>query len=432
MIYREIEELSHLFDTIWDVLSPLTEEERDNVHLDGPVGSKIEKIRKDFGRYTQNKNHQNDSPPQFPSLYETTFGYNQIYPSQITLYKMDAATRVYAYLHELFPKQYAISMPANFEHEDIYKKSNPRIIYFDWSITDKETAKKAFIESAIRVFARQMTWANSEISIKKSLAKGNVLINLFKMGVLTKNPEVDCSDENLNESVRSQNCIKIKPKDIISHFRSIIDFMNIDDRDRELLLLLGKEEKYGQLYYEKLIKKKDEHELYSIYDLIFKRIFSDNSVTSSESLWFFDHLVQYVQSAQNIDGSSFIFPVPDYINEIFIKKYSQFLINYYQYNKEFLLEIKDQIKDAESISYTYRLDQVHTLNEGTNKLSQNSDISLEPLVSDLMYGKFESLVRKLDDKTSGIFSNILESYLDEITNIVEDDEDGEEDKEEEE
>ena len=419
MIYREAEELSNLFDKVWKTLSPLTDSERQALHPESPEIIELEKIRKEFSRYTQNGNHLKGSQPQFPDSYENRFGYNQISVSQITSYKMDTATRVYAYLNELFPGQYVVTMPPDFKNESIYDEAQPEIIYFDWSIKDKETARKAFIKSGVRVFARQMGWANKATPVKTVMNKGDILVSLFKLGTLTKDPKVDCNDEDLNENVRSENCIKITPKEIISHFKFTIDYMNIDDRDRDILLLLGQENKYEQSDYESLIKKKDEHDLYSIYDLTFKRVFSDALVRLTESIWFSSHLVNYVNSVYKMNGSNFIFPVPEQINDIFIKKYSQLLKDYYQSTQDFLLEIKNQIRHAEPTTYSYHVDHIYPLNVETNKLSQNQRVSLEPLVSDLIYGKFEGLSQNLNNDTSGYFSDILETYRKEITNIVE-------------
>ena len=419
MIYREAEELSHLFDKVWEVLSPLTDSQRQALHSESPKIIEIEKIRKEFGRYTQNNNHPEGSRPQFPASYQDRFGYNQILTSQIVSYKMDTATRVYAYLNELFPDQYVITMPPDFKNKRMYHESTPDIIYFDWSIKDKETAKKIFIKSGVQAFANQMNWPGKATSISATLNKGDILVRLFKLGILTKDPEIDCNDKDLNESVRSKNCIKVTPKDLISHFQSTIDYMNIDERDKKILLLLSKESKYEQKLYESLIKKKDEHDLYSIYDLTFKRVFSDLPVSSTEEAWFSSHLVSYVESVHDMKSSNFIFPVPEHINEIFIKKYSQLLKDYYQSTRDFLLEIKKQTKHAEPMNYSYRIDQIHPLNVETNRWSQHQRINLEPLVSDLIFNKFEGLSQKLNNNTSGYFLDILDTYRNEIADIVE-------------
>ena len=428
MIYREVETLSKLFDDIWDTLSTLTEDQRRKIHKGSADGDaeiveakeKIESIRKKFGHYTQINNLIGSSQTEFPDDYDDyqeRFGYNKISGTQVTLYTMDAMTRVYGYLHELFPGQYVIAMPPNLKNDVIYQESNPKIVYFDWS-KNKDEAKALFIEDGIRAFASQIRWAEKPVSSGVAISKGNILVELFKLGVLTKNSQVNCHDEELEESVKLENCVKVTPEEIISHYKSVIDYINIDERDKAILLLLDQNYKYEEGFYETLIKKEGRHELYSIYDLVLKRIFSDSYVKSPESIWFSSTLIDYVKSVQRIDSSSFIFPVPDYINEIFYEKYSNLLKSYVRYTQEFLSALKDQVSYAKPISYSYRLNEVHSLNNEINESSRNPEVNLEPLVSDLAFNKIETLLMDLNDATSGYFLDIFAPYQEEISKIV--------------
>ena len=429
LIYKEAEELGLLFDKIWSVLSKLTNAQRQSLSPESEEAIEIENIRREFNRYTQNHNHPDGLQPKFPDSYTHRFGYNQILisQSQVVSYKMDTAARIYAYLNELFPDEYVVTMPTNFKNESIYDESNPNIISFDLS-ANKNNARRAFITSGIQALANQMKWAEKAAPVTTTINKGDILISLFKMGLLEKDPSVNCHNKDLDSHIRSKNCMQITPKRIISHFNFIINYMNIDDRDRDILLLLGQEYKYGQKLYENLIKKENEHAIHSIYDLTFKRLFSDSGVTSSEDIWFSGPLVNYVTSVHKMSGSNFIFPVPDRINEIFMKKYSQLLKDYYQYNKDFLQEIKNQTNHAKLTTYSYRIDPIsgtrrtHQLNTVTNKSSYNDRVSLEPLISDLIYSKFEGLSQKINNNTSGFFLDTINIYQDEISDIVVDSE----------
>ncbi len=410
MIFREAEELGVLFDKVWDVLSPLSEEQIQSLAEDSPEMQKLEEIRQEFGQYTQ--------ADVFPAEYRSRFGYNKLTPSRLTAFRMDAATRVYAYLEELFPGQYSVSMPADFKTAGIYKESSPDLVYFDWTIEDKAEAKETFIKSGIKALANQMSWAGRATPLNDALEKGEILVNLYKLGELSVDPEVDCADAELSEEVRSEKCVSVNAQQLIDHYKKIIDFINIDERDMAVLELLGKENKYDAGTYEEVIKKKDEHQLYSYYDLIFKRIYSDTRVSAAEETWFNATLIRYVDSVHKINGSTFIFETPEYINQAYVRRYSQWLSKYYKKSQEFLEVVKAQKDETESFRFRYRTDRVNTVGMSSNEWSQNKRVALEPLVSDLIYSKFEGLSQQLNNDTSGYFSSVLWNYQSEINDLV--------------
>ncbi len=410
MIFREAEELSDLFDKVWDVLSPLTEEQIQALTDDSLEMQKLEEIRKEFNGNTQDA--------AYPAEYQSRFGYNKLTPSRLTSFRMDTATRVRAYLDELFPGQYSITMPADFKTSGIYKETSPDLIYFDWTTKDKEEAKEAFVKSGIKALANQMSWANKTTPIGDIEEKGRILVNLYKIGELSTDPEVDCKDPELAEEVRVEKCMKISAKDVIDHYKRTIQFINIDDRDMAVLELLGKENKYDVSTYEEVIKKQDEHVLYSYYDLMFKRIYADTRVDAAEETWFAPTLIKYVDSVHKIKGSTFIFDAPDFINEAYVRRYSAWVSEYFKKSQEFLEEVKAQKDDVEAFRFRYRTDRVHTVGANQNDWSQNKNVAMEPLISDLIYSKFEGITQQLNNDTSGYFYTVLRTYQSEINELV--------------
>lgn len=416
LIFREAEELGKLFEKTWSLLKPLSVEERDNIVEGSDLFNKLDEIRKGFGSFDGQEATQN---PHFPEVYRKRYGYNKLTASRLTLFAMDTNARVLLYLDELFPGEYAITMPPDFKDTNMYQESNPELVYFDWSLDDKEAAKRAFIQSGIKAFANKMLWVSNETSISSLADKGDILVNLFKLGMLSRDVDVDCLNPELSKETKDKACFKISAKEIIDHYKKTIHFLNLDDRDLDVLALLGKENKYSESIYESYIKKKDEHVLYSFYDLIFKRVFSDQDVDSSEAAWFSSTLIQYVDSMHKINGSTFIFPYSSNVNEIFIKKYSEWLNEYYARNKEFLVEVKEQLsKGVEPFKFMYRTDRQHTIGVKSYFADTNSEINLEPLVSDLIFGKLEGLSQKLDNDTSGYFSELLNKYSKEFKDLA--------------
>ncbi len=419
LVFREVEYLGALFDEVWEVLSPLTKEQRANLSSSDEVYQQLEEIKKKYSTYTQDDFYTQDRlKPGFPAEYQERFGYNTISPSRLTSFKMDTAARVYAYFQELFPGEYSISMPADFKTTGIYAEASPALVYFDWE-KSKEASKEEFIKSGIKALADQMTWAGGPPSVATIVNKGEILVNLFKLGTLTKDVDVDCASESLSEEMRAENCVRVSAKEIIEHFKKAIHFLNLDDRDLELLDLLGKENKYAQSQYEDFIKRQDEHRLYSFYDMIFRRIYSDSRVKDSEVIWFKDTLVSYVNSVHKIQGSTFIFPYSDRLNEIFVEKYSGWLEQYYKQTEEFLNEVKVQLAEGvEPFQFKYRTDRSHRIGLESNDWSTNKNVSLEPLVSDLIYGKFEGFSQQMNNDTSGYFSPIVWKYTREIQQLA--------------
>ncbi len=410
MIFREAEELSILFDKVWDVLSPLSQEEMTALAPDSPQIQQLELIRQEFGLSTQSDN--------YPVEYQNRHGYNKLTPSRLTSFKMDTATRVVKYLNELFPGQYSVTLPADFKTSAIYAEVSPDLVYFDWSAEDKDVAREAFVRSGIKALANQMGWANTATAMRDAFEKGAILTNLFKLGEISRNPEIDCKDPQITNEIKEKECVKISAQELIDHYKKTIDFLNIDDRDMDVLNLLGRESKYDISLYEEVIKKKDEHVLYSYYDLIFKRVYADSPVKAADETWFKPTMVQYVDSVHKINGSTFIFEAPEYINEAYVRRYSAWLSGYYQKNIEFLKEVKGQKDEVEDFRFRYRTDRVHTLGRNKNDLSDNKRVSLEPLISDLIFNKFEGLSQSLNNETSGYFSSVLRQYNSEIFELV--------------
>ncbi|NQZ18883.1 MAG: hypothetical protein HRT44_06460 [Bdellovibrionales bacterium] len=233
------------------------------------------------------------------------------------------------------------------------------------------------------------------------------------MNKISLNPEVDCKTVEVGSEEYNANCTKVTAKELIDYYKKLIDFLNIDERDEIVLELLGKDSKYQEGVYHDYIKKKDEHELYSYYDLIFKRVMSDDQVRAADTTWFMTTLLRYVDSVHKRRGSTFIFPYPEEIEGIFKKYYVEWIEDYFQNNIEFLQEVKSQLEaGVEPFRYRYRLDhRVHML-------GSSSDGPLDPLISNLIYGKFTGFTQQMDNETSRYFFSTFMEQRQEINSVV--------------
>ena len=448
MIYREAEYLGKIFDGVFDAIKGLSEEEISNL-ASSPVASvseKLAELRNEMSPINMMAALEDTEYTQmnkYPAEYKDEGGYNQISATQVQSYSMDTYTRTKYYMGELFPGEYEISMPANMVEESFYTKGTPSLIRFNWEGKDSwgeleirgegqeyvftgeglaayKDAREAFIESGIRTIARQMTWANTAIAPTGIFSKGDMFVRLFKLNQIALNPEVDCDDETLPADTREASCRKISARQVIDAFVELLHFMNIDERDREILGMLGEDHKYDENIYERIIKRDNEHELYSMYDLIYKRIFSDNGPTTGEAAWFTDDLKQYALTTSQIRGSTFVIPYADEINEIYTRNYNARIDNYYELNKEFLQEIIDEVRNAEiePFVFAYNTARRFTLGNEANAGSDIRSVALEPLLSDLMFGKMDGLADTMSDDTVGYFSGVIEGYRSEYRQMV--------------
>lgn len=410
LLFREAQFLSDFFEEIWTVLSPLTDEER--ASLPESVQLQLEEIRKKHLSYTQNS--------AYPSEYSSRYGYTTVSGTRVTSFRMDMAARLVSYLNEVFPNQYTITMPPDFKTVDIYRESEPEMIYFNWNESDKEVARLAFVRGGLRAFANKFTWAKSFPVTAEIVNKGEILVNIYKLNELSLNSDINCSAESgIESSVREANCIEITAEDVIAHFKDYIQFININERDGVILSYLGLEYKYDESSYESVIKRKNEHKLYSYYDLIFRRVFSDGKVNEPESNWYSGILQGYVRSVHKRRGSTFLFGYDSKIEEVFKRNYNQWLEDNFKTTKEFVEAVRADIqKGVMPIDYSYRLGRHFQLGAETNDLSDNKNIQLEPLVSDLIYGKFEGLMDQFNNDTSSYFSSVLRKYKAEIRELV--------------
>jgi hypothetical protein len=411
LIFREAEYLGGLFDDLWELFSLLTEEQRANFRTDQDLQSQLENIRRAHSQYTQRS--------VYPAEYSSRHGYTRIDPNRVTSFKMDMAARVYAYLEELFPGQYSITMPPDFRNVALYRENSPSVVLLDWTHADKNRAKSEFVKAGIRALASQMEWARTSPFIGHVRQRGDIMVTLFRLGALNKIPGVDCHSQDLSADEFERSCMKVSASDLIDHFARIINFINIDERDEIILDLIGSEQKYHPSIYESFIKRDNGHELYSYYDVIFRRVFAEGHVTETDSAWFSEPLVKYVNSVHKIVGSTFIFTYPEDINQIFMGNYNSWLTNYYDVNREFLDEVKLRLdQGVEPFTFKYNINRSHRIGTERNDRSQNTNVSLEPLISDLFYSKFDGLSQKINNDTSGYFSDILQTYRQEFSQLV--------------
>lgn len=402
IVFEEIKFLERLFDKMDSVLLGLTDEERAN--LSDTKKAEVEAVRKEFMEATQDE--------MFPQEYKDMYGYTSITPNRITTYKMDIYARLMGYLNKMFPGQYSITPPSNFKTDAIYKQSGAAFVYFDWTEKDREAAKKKFVSSGIKAFSNYVGWVSKAPEIDNVYSKAASLVSLYKLNAVSLDPEVDCSAIEESSDTFKNKCKKVSAAELIDYYKRILEVINIDQRDEIVLSLLGKESKYGDNIYHELIKKKDEHKLYSYYDLIFRRVISDTSVTAAEQTWFMGTLLKYVDSVHKRRGSTFIFPYPEEIEAIYIKNYKVWLDNYFSGNLEFIKEVKRQVDaGVEPFKFKYRMDRSHTV-------GNNATGRLNPLISNLVYGKFVGFTQQMDNDTSRYFSDIIKEHKDKIDEAV--------------
>lgn len=428
MMFREIKFLETMFKDLDDSLLELTEKERTLLGMSEDQLNEV--INSSEASTTSKEEHSNAlvkkqeiesirkkymSPfmhSMFPQEYKDRVGYMAISGNRITTFRMDTYARVLYYMNELFRGQYSVTAPANFLTEAVYKESDARFIYFDWSEKNRELAKKKFISSGIKAFAENLNWASNAPSIDDLITKSEILVKLYKLNKISLNPEINCSDSTLDEEIVKNNCRQVTAADIIAHFKKLIDFANIDERDEIILDLLGKETKYDEAQYNQLIKKADQHELYSYYDLIFRRVISDQPVNQPEDTWFKGTLAAYANSVQKREGSTFIFKYPDSVEQIFIKNYKAWIDDYFQANLSFLREVKKQMNEGvEPFVFKYRMDRSHVV-------GQEGSGTLDPLISNLMYGKFVGFNQQMDNDSNRYFIETFNKYKEEVRKIV--------------
>ncbi len=434
LIFREAQYWGELFDKVYDVvtiymssqreqvLGPLRiEQEADpsineldvlqNISSSEAVRAQLNVVRDQFMVAS--------TDPMFPQAYRERKGYTRFEVGRVTTFKLDTLARLKSYLNEIFPGQYEIFPVSNMETEEIYKENGEVSVNFNWSgvstwsPAQKANARAQFVASGVRTFASQVPWAKTAVETKTIEEKGNILVSLYKLNKISINNEVNCEALDPSDEQFANDCRKVSAKEVIDHYEKFIHLMNIDERDEIVLNYLGNVTKYGENNYEKLIKKQKEHRLYSYYDLVYRRIFSDEEVTVAENTWFVPVLVEYVTSNQNLKGSTFIFPFPPELEDIFVNNYRPWLNNYFELNKEFLQEVKT--REVTPFKFKYRTDRQFTV--GDPAISTVAHPS-EHLISSLIYEKFSGFVTDMNKNTNYYFSGTITPQLNLLKDVL--------------
>lgn len=447
LAFREARFLSDLFEAIWNIREDLEKASAQNLNWNDqflgctsapqtdenadespavassegncsspdthPTVQKIQRIRGSglFG-FTQN--------PELPKEYRDERSFIKITPNQIQFRKMDAYARTAYRLENTFPGEFDISYPLNFQDNSIYTDNSVVALKFDFSSVNKAEAKNNFVRDGMGIYQQFIPWVAPSSENKMLDEKQSIVVQLFKLGATPTvfhddnprlNQEIDalCRDyspESATDETKirfEQNCIKITATEVLDFFKNMIEYKRIDDSDRVLLNILGRPSKSPDAEYENLVKVKNEKAMHYQYDLAFKLIFSDGSANSAFELWFRDDLHKYVASAQARENSQFIFAYSDKVQDVFMKRYASWLDQYFRANREFLQEIRKVISGGSTGyfvgDYAYRSDTALPL--GVN----DSEGTLSPLISPLMYRKFIGYIADLDETTSRYFSN---------------------------
>lgn len=355
----------------------------------------------------------------FPQTYRDRKGYTQLDINRVTTFKLDVFARLAYYLTEMFPNQYQIFPVSNFLTNDIYKEDGDLSVNFNWAgvmtwdEAQKSKAREEFVASGVKAFAGFVPWAKVPVDISIADTKGNILVSLYKLNKVAITEGVDCESMSLKNKNFATYCRKVSAKEVIDHYEEYIDLVNIDERDEIILGYLGDETKYSEMDYEKLIKKQKEHKLYSYYDLIYRRIFSDEPVDKPESTWFAPLLVGYVESYQKRTSSTFIFSFPPQLEDIFVENYRPWLDGYFELDKEFLEEVKS--RQVTPFKFKYRLDREFLVADPATATTTNPR---SYLISPLIYGKFTGFIQTLNKNTNYHFRDTIGSRQAELEGVL--------------
>gem|GEM_PF-3240578 len=440
LFFKELAFLNQLFEKLWAMKDDLKIARQENLIIDtaqplcgpgspdlqncdsidnGMIFQQILDLRTDLFKFSQDATYPDD--------YRNGFSNIRIGHNKISFSKTDAITRIEYYLKTYFKGQYVLSRPSNITDNSIFSndgnsdtKSIP--LNFDkYKSEEKKKAKEEFIKSGASVFAEFVTWAIPESNTSILGEKGDILINLFKLGAIPKNFDSEDNKKNIqavdfcksyveNSATEeekqefSRQCLKTSAKEIIDYQNRILRLTNINPRDQLILNLIGLTEKNTQDTYSKNIKDFGRKLFYQ-YDLIFKRIFGDSSfVTEDASSWFLKHMSNYVESAKDRRESKFIFGFPEEIENIFLDVYSRWMDRYFDTNAEFIQAMKEMI-EAENPEFLVGEFRYHT--EIPFSIGTETEGPLAPLISPSMYLKFFSHLKSIDTDTEGFFGTYL-------------------------
>lgn len=468
LINKEIHYLEGLFDKVWDVVyTELDENQREYVingrndqwsdtffqtiqeSADTLLATRLGEIRQEVSPYTQDSDF-------YPTSFVNSWGLMELSSSSALIYKGDYHARIKSYLESApFEGQYNITPPTNFSNNAVLQKVNPQTIDFDWSITSKERAKENFVSAGILAFSNVALWAKSSPHVAPFKKKGDLLVELYKHGHVAINTEIFSlrltEDATVDPTVLQSTslsqlcaaiqdspesfevpatndtaastpdygdyCRKVTAGEVLDHYATVLKLHSIDELDEFVMPMIGKanDNKYQDSILEQYIKRDDVDELYSLYDLVFKRVFSDSSVTSAESVWFQQPLMDYVTTHFKVAGSTFIFPYPESIERAFLNEYEPWIVNYFNSVSEFVEEIltrsQERTEDVQSYVYRYNLQDSFTV--GVSEDDSNRQ-AFRNVLSRLMTDKFYGMAENLNNDTSLYFDDFINGNVQQI------------------
>ncbi|NQZ18168.1 MAG: hypothetical protein HRT44_02760 [Bdellovibrionales bacterium] len=404
VIFKEAQFLAEYFDRVYDIIKDIPASERENPSAE--IVAQLEAARRDQFQYAAENTN-------LPEDYKSAHGFSEINGINVAMYRADYYTRLVKYLSEApFAGSYQFSYPRRFDNlsDGLFQKEDKWRVRFPDDLSNKEAARQEFVEQGVLTFTQVFRWAQNAPKLDLLDNKGDTLTQVFKMNTLALNDEVDCS-----QTTDSELCRSISAQELIGHYKELIDYMHFNDVDKAVFNKIGKVRKYGRSTYESLIKRKNNHQLFSYFDLIFKKIFSDGAVTRQEGLWFEGRLRNFTATEDDLRKAYFIFPYnKDEMYEIFDAEYRVWIDDYFTSINRFLLAAKEVASSVEPINYRYEDSRQFMLGD------ESSENKIDPVISNFQYGKFRTFSQDLNRNFKFYYRDEFRGHMQRVREIVED------------
>lgn len=410
IIFKEAQYWGQTFDQLVGFLEKLSLEERKQLLIEKSVEEfndndrEFQSVKEQILYFT--KNPEPPAKANYPEEYSQQLGFTKITDQRVTTYKMDAYTRLVSHYQELFPGQYSIEYPANYQklEHGIYEKSEPISIDLNWKLiaSNKELARENFIRAGVQSFANKVQWVDTlswPLELDRDLS---FLITLYKLDRIALDSDIDCYDPEIkkNKQLFQQSCRQVSAKEVINVYNKIITTLNINARDDEILNLLGKKHKIIDTVYDRYIKRDNEQRLYSYYDTLLKRIISDGLVENSPQTWFQPYLTSFSKSMNQMKATHLLFPFDDGVESIFVKRYSNWINIYFNKIEDFLMEIQ-KLPKLKPFEFKYHRDYSFPLGVA------RSSGAFEPFIQGIEYNKFINHIDGMNNESNQYFKTLL-------------------------
>ena len=428
LIFREKEYLGKLFDSFDSKLGSMSDSDRRDYIANNP--DEIDKLYAENFGYTQNPNLPNYYIYKDPeNKVGVKYGSVSLTGDTLFMHKADYYNRLVEYFQTMYPDRYNFIYPGTYTN--LTSSTNPMDktyrseLSFNWKSTNREAARKNFVNSGLKEFAQVFSWAKSAPTTSMISDLLTTKIQLYKIGALPVVKGVDC-----RSSKSKDDCLRIDALELISTFRENLDFINISDNDEVVLNLIEEQKKYPLSQYENMIKKKDKDEAYSYLDLLFKRIYSDGKIEGSTETKFLRFLKEFTEPMRDLGHIKFIFPIRtqpgskvNELEEIFRDYYGQDLNDYFRANREFLSAVKGLyagagilpfIKEFKPFTLRYDLDPKKKFIIGAS----TSKMSIDPFISTLHFENLTSHAEDMNSETDYYFKDKIDGQIKRLKSIV--------------